>query len=128
MAATREAASLAKMCERRQFSPGCCIDGPLALDNALSEEAARAKGITGEVAGRADILVVPDIEAGNALAKSFAYLTNGRMAGVVVGAAAPVVLTSRADTAENRLHSIAVAVLMSAFERGLELKIGKVHF
>ena len=114
--------------ERRQFSTTCTIDGPLALDNALSERAARVKGVTGEDAGRADILLVPDIEAGNVLAKSFTYLTGGRMAGVVVGAAAPVVLTSRADSAENKLYSMAVAVLMSAFERDLELKIGKVHF
>ncbi len=128
MPATVEAGSLGKMCERRQFSTACMVDGPLALDNALSERAARVKGITGEVAGRADVLLVPDIEAGNALAKSFTYLTGGRMAGVVVGAAAPVVLTSRADSAENKLYSMAVAVLMSAFERDLELKIGKVHF
>jgi len=128
MPATVEAGSLGKMCERRQFSPRCVIDGPLALDNALSERAAKVKGITGDVAGKADILLVPDIEAGNALAKSFTYLTGGRMAGVVVGAAAPVVLTSRADSAENKLYSMAVAVLMSAFERDLELKIGKVHF
>lgn len=128
MPATIEASSLAKMCERRQFSPTCVIDGPLALDNALSERAAEVKGIKSEVAGRADVLLVPDIEAGNALAKSFSYLTGGHMAGVVAGAAAPVVLTSRADSAENKLYSIAVAVLMSAFERDLELKIGKVHF
>jgi len=128
MPATVEAGSLSKMCERRQFSTHCTFDGPLALDNALSERAARVKGITGDVAGRADILLVPDIEAGNPLAKSFNYLTGGRMAGVVVGAAAPVVLTSRADSAENKLYSMAVAVLMSAFERDLELKIGKVHF
>ncbi|MHC4253416.1 MAG: bifunctional enoyl-CoA hydratase/phosphate acetyltransferase [Planctomycetota bacterium] len=128
MPATVEAGSLGKMCERRQFSTTCSIDGPLALDNALSERAARVKGIKGDVAGRADILLVPDIEAGNVLAKSFTYLAGGRMAGVVVGAAAPVVLTSRADSAENKLYSMAVAVLMSAFERDLELKIGKVHF
>lgn len=128
MPATMEASALAKMCERRQFSPSCQVDGPLALDNALSEVAAAVKGIKSEVAGRADILLVPDIEAGNILAKAFTHLAGGRMAGVVVGAAAPVVLTSRSDAAENKLYSIATAVLMSAFERDLELKIGKVHF
>lgn len=128
MPATVEAGSLAKMCERRQFSPGCLIDGPLALDNALSQLAAEVKGIESEVAGRADILVVPRIEAGNVLAKAFVYLAGGRMAGVLVGARSPVVLTSRADSAENKLYSIATAVLMSGFERDLELKIGKVHF
>jgi phosphate butyryltransferase len=71
---------------------------------------------------------VPDIESGNMLAKSFTYLTGKRMAGVVVGAAAPVVLSSRADSAESKLYSIGTAVLMSGFERNLELKIGKVHF
>ncbi len=128
MPATTEAGSLGKMCERRQFSVSCHIDGPLALDNALSGLAAEVKGIKSDVAGRADVLLVPDIEAGNMLAKSFVYLTGGRMAGVVVGAAAPVVLTSRADSAENKLYSMATAVLMSAFERDLELKVGKVHF
>lgn len=128
MPATMEAGSLGKMCERRQFSVSCVIDGPLALDNALSELAAEVKGIKSKVAGKADILLVPDIESGNMLAKAFVYLTGGRMAGVVVGAAAPVVLTSRADSAENKLYSIAAAVLMSGFERDLELKIGKVHF
>ena len=128
MPATLEAAAVAKMCERRQFSPNCVIDGPLALDNAVNETAAEVKGIGSEVAGRADILVVPDIEAGNMLAKAFGYLARGRMAGVLVGAAVPVVLTSRADSAENKLYSIATAVLMSAFERDLSLKIGKVHF
>jgi phosphate butyryltransferase len=128
MPVTVEATCLAQMALRRQFSAGCLIDGPLALDNALSELAAEMKGIGGEVAGRADILIVPDIEAGNMLAKAFRYLAGGRMAGVVVGAAAPVVLTSRADPAENKLHSISTAVLMSGFERDLELKIGKVHY
>ncbi len=128
MPATTEAGALGKMCERRQFSVSCVIDGPLALDNALSELAAEVKGIKSEVAGRADVLLVPDIEAGNMLAKAFVYLAGGRMAGVVVGAAAPVVLTSRSDSAENKLYSIATAVLMSGFERDLELKIGKVHF
>lgn len=128
MPVTVEATCLAKMCERRQFSPSCTIDGPFGLDNALSVEAARMKGLEGEVAGRADILVVPNIEAGNMLAKSFTHLTGGSMAGVVVGAAAPIVLTSRSDSAESKLYSIAAAVLTSGFERDLELKVGKVHF
>ena len=84
--------------------------------------------IEGPVAGQADILVVPSIEAGNMLAKSFVYLTGGSMAGVVVGARAPVVLTSRADSARSKLYSIAAAVLMSGFERDLRLKIGRVHY
>ncbi len=128
MPVTIEATCLSKMCDRRQFSPSCYVDGPFALDNALSEKAARIKGLSGEVAGRADILVVPDIESGNMLAKTFASLTGGSLAGVVVGAAVPIVLTSRSDTAESKLYSIAAAVLMSGFERDLELKVGKVHF
>jgi len=128
MPATVEATCLAKMCDRKQYSTPCVIDGPFALDNALSLAAARHKKIGGEVAGRADILVVPDIEAGNMLAKSFVYLTGGDMAGVIVGAKVPVVLTSRADSARSKLYSIATAVLMSAFERHLKVKIGRVHY
>ena len=128
MQATVDASSLATMCTRRQLSPRCVVDGPFALDNALSVEAAEVKGIVSPVAGRADILVTPDIEAGNMLAKSYVYLTGGHLAGVVVGAAAPVVLTSRADSARSKLYSVALAVLMSGFERDLKLKIGKVHF
>ena len=128
MPATIDAASLLAMCNRRQFSVSCTIDGPFALDNALSPHAAKVKKITGPVAGQADILVCPDIESGNMLAKSFVYLAGGRMAGVLVGARVPVVLTSRSDSADAKLYSIASAVLMSGFERDLELKIGKVHF
>ena len=128
MQATVDASSLATMYTRRQLSPRCVLDGPFALDNALSVEAARVKGIESPVAGRADILMAPDIEAGNMLAKSYVYLTGGDLAGVVVGAKAPVVLTSRADSAKSKLYSIALAVLMSGFERDLRLKIGKVHF
>jgi len=128
MPATIDAASLVAMCNRRQFSVTCTIDGPFALDNALSLHAAKVKKMTGPVAGQADILVCPDIESGNMLAKSFVYLAGGRMAGVLVGASVPVVLTSRADSAEAKLYSIASAVMMSGFERDLELKIGKVHF
>ena len=128
MPATLDAAALLAMCRRRQFSVSCEVDGPFALDNALSPRAAEVKKIGGPVAGQADILVAPDIEAGNLLAKSFVYLAGGRMAGVLVGASVPVVLTSRADSADSKLHSIASAVMMSGFERDLQLKIGKVHF
>lgn len=127
MQATLDAAVLTTMSRRRQF-PTCVIDGPLALDNAVSELAARIKSIEGPVAGNCDILLVPDIEAGNMLAKSFVYLASGRVAGVLVGASAPVVLTSRADTAESKLYSIATAMLMADLRRTSRLKIGKVHF
>ena len=127
MQATVDAAVLSKMSERRQF-PCCRVDGPFALDNAVSEVAAEIKRISGEVAGKCDILLVPNIEAGNMLAKSFVYLAQGRVAGVLVGAAAPVVLTSRADSAEAKLYSIATAMLMADLRRTSRLKIGKVHF
>jgi len=128
MQATLDATALAKMGDRRQFSPDCVIDGPFALDNAVSELAAKHKRIGGPVAGKADILVVPDIEAGNMLVKSMVYFARCRVAGVLVGAKAPVVLTSRADSAEAKTLSVAVAVLMSNVERALKLKIGKVHY
>ncbi|MGC9320447.1 MAG: bifunctional enoyl-CoA hydratase/phosphate acetyltransferase, partial [Armatimonadota bacterium] len=127
MQATVDAAVLSKMSQRGQF-PSCCIDGPFALDNAVSELAAGIKRISGPVAGNCDILLVPDIEAGNMLAKSYVYLAQGRMAGVLVGASAPVVLTSRADSAESKLYSIATAMLMADLRRTSRLKIGKVHF
>ena len=127
MQATVDAAVLSKMCERRQF-PRCCIDGPFALDNAISEISAQIKGISGPVAGKCDILLAPNIEVGNVLAKSFVYLAQGTVAGVLVGASAPVVLTSRADTAESKLYSIATAMLMADLRRTSRLKIGKVHF
>jgi len=128
MPATVEAAALAGMCYRNQFSMPCLIDGPFALDNAINEEAAAHKKIGGYVAGKADILVVPSIEAGNMLAKSFAFLGCGDTVGVLVGAKRPVVLTSRADSPRSKFFSIATAVLMSGFERDLRLKIGKVHY
>jgi phosphate butyryltransferase len=127
MQATVDAAVLSKMSDRRQF-PACCIDGPFALDNAVSEMAAKIKKIEGPVAGNCDVLLVPNIEAGNMLAKSFVYLAQGRVAGVLVGASAPVVLTSRADSAEAKLYSIATAMLMADLRRTSRLKIGKVHF
>ena len=128
MPATLEAACLAKMSERLQYSPRAIVDGPLALDNAIYELAAKHKRIGGPVAGRADILVVPDVESGNMLAKAFVYFGGGRVAGVVVGARAPVVLTSRADSAESKLMSIALAVLIADVERHVKLKVGKVHY
>jgi phosphate butyryltransferase len=127
MPATLDAAALHAMEHRNQF-PTCTVDGPLALDNAVSPEAARIKKIPGEVAGNCDILVCPGIEAGNILAKSFSFLAGGRVAGVLVGASAPVVLTSRADNAEAKFYSIATAVLMSSMQRAGRLKIGRVHF
>jgi phosphate butyryltransferase len=127
MPATLDAAALGQMSDRRQFSAGL-IDGPLAMDNAISEEAARTKGITSEVAGQADILLVPDIEAGNIMVKTYSFFCGGSLAGVVVGAAAPVVLTSRADSAEAKLYSIALAVRMANVARTKRLKIGEVHY
>lgn len=112
MKATEDAAMISKMAERGQIK-GCIIDGPLALDNAVSLAAARHKGIGGEVAGQADLLVVPNIEAGNVLYKSLVYFANTPLAGIVVGAAAPVVLTSRADSPATKLNSIALAVIVS---------------
>jgi len=110
MPATLEAAALAKMAERGQIK-GAIVDGPLALDNAISEEAARHKGIISPVAGRADILMVPDIEAGNMLGKSMVYFARARIAGLVMGAAKPVIVTSRADSAESKILSIALGVI-----------------
>lgn len=112
MKATEDAALIAKMAERGQIK-GCRIDGPLALDNAVSVAAAHHKNIGGEVAGRADLLVVPNIEAGNVLYKSLVYFANAPLAGIVVGASAPVVLTSRADSPANKMNSIALAVVVS---------------
>jgi phosphate acetyltransferase len=105
---TLEAASLCKMAERGQIT-GAILDGPLAFDNAISKEAAMIKGITSEVAGEADIFVVPDLEAGNMLAKQLTYLIDAEAAGIVVGARVPVILTSRADSPKARLASCAVA-------------------
>lgn len=127
MPATLEAAALAAMGRRGQF-PECEVDGPLALDNAVSPEAARIKGIAGDLAGHCDILLVPDIESGNMLVKTFSFLGTGRVAGVLVGAAAPVVLTSRADSDAAQLYSIATAVLMAQLKRDSHVKIGKVRY
>ena len=107
---TIEAAALCKMADRGQITGGV-LDGPLAFDNAVDKEAARIKGIKSEVAGRAQILVVPDLEAGNMLAKNLAYFAHADGAGIVLGARVPIVLTSRADTARTRMASCAVATL-----------------
>jgi phosphate acetyltransferase len=113
---TVEAAALCKMADRGQIS-GAIIDGPLALDNAISLQAARIKHIDSPVAGRANVLVVPDLEAGNMLAKSLSFLADAEAAGVVLGARVPVVLTSRADTAAARLVSCAAGLLLAHARR-----------
>lgn len=111
MQATLEAAQLSKMCDRGQIK-NCYIDGPLALDNAISKEAAEHKGITSEVAGDADILLTPDINAGNVLYKSINFLAKAKAAAVICGAKVPIVLTSRSDTDEAKLLSIALSTLL----------------
>jgi len=108
---TLDAAALCKMADRGQIT-GAKLDGPLAFDNAVSLEAARAKGIVSEVAGRADILVAPDLEAGNMIAKQLVYLADAEMAGIVLGARVPVMLTSRADGVAARLGSCALAMMV----------------
>jgi phosphate butyryltransferase len=95
---------------------GCIVEGPYALDNAISKEAAELKGIKGEAAGDADILLMPNIEAGNVMYKALTYLANADNAGVILGAKAPIVLTSRADSDKAKLNSIALAVLVSSFK------------
>jgi phosphate acetyltransferase len=113
---TIEAAALCKMAERGQITGGA-VDGPLAFDNAIDPESARIKGIVSEVAGRAQILVVPDLEAGNMLAKNLTFLAMADAAGIVMGARVPIVLTSRADSVRARMASCAVAVLDAAARR-----------
>jgi phosphotransacetylase/acyl dehydratase len=112
MPSTLDAAALCKMADRGQITGGL-VEGPLAFDNAVSADAAREKGITSLVAGHADILVVPDLEAGNMLAKQLSFLAGADAAGVVVGARVPIILTSRADSERTRIASCAVAVLMA---------------
>jgi phosphate acetyltransferase len=118
---TIEAAALCKMVDRRQVT-GALVDGPLALDNAINVEAARVKQIDSQVAGRANVLMVPDLEAGNMLAKSLSFLAGADAAGIVLGARVPIVLTSRADALLTRLASCAVAALVADTRR----KSGKV--
>ncbi|PFA63953.1 phosphate butyryltransferase [Bacillus sp. AFS015802] len=109
MQATVDAASLTMMNQRGQIRE-CTVDGPLALDNAVSQHAALHKGIESEVAGQADILLVPNIETGNALYKSLIYFAKAKVGAVIAGAKAPIVLTSRADSAESKLYSLALAI------------------
>lgn len=112
MPATIDASCISKMAERGQIKGGI-VDGPLALDNAISPESARTKGITSPVAGRADILIMPDIEAGNVFYKTLTYMAGGCCASIVVGAKAPVVLTSRSDSRESKFYSLALGIALS---------------
>ncbi len=114
---TIDAAALCKMADRGQITGGI-LDGPLAFDNAVSAEAARTKGIVSPVAGQADIFVVPDIEAGNMLAKQLEYLAEAEIAGIVLGARVPIILTSRADKTLARLGSCAIALLLARHKTG----------
>jgi len=107
---TLDAAALAKMADRDQIKGGI-VDGPLAMDNAISLSAARTKGIKGGVAGHADILIVPNLESGNMLAKELTFIAHAEAAGVVIGARCPIVLNSRSDSDKSRLASCAVAAL-----------------
>jgi phosphate acetyltransferase len=116
MPATLDAAALCKMAERGQIKGGI-LDGPLAFDNAISKDAAKTKGITSEVAGDPDILLAPDLEAGNILAKQLSFLANADSAGMVLGARVPVILTSRADSVRSRIASCAVASLVAHARR-----------
>src|SRR5262249_7360123 len=113
---TIDAAALCKMADRGQITGGE-LDGPLAFDNAIDPEAARIKGIKSTVAGRAQILVVPDLEAGNMLAKNLTFLSGADAAGIVLGARAPIILTSRADNVRTRMASCAVAMLFAHSQR-----------
>ncbi len=113
---TIEAAALCKMADRGQIT-GAILDGPLAFDNAINEQAAKTKKISSPVAGKADILLVPDLEAGNMLAKQLQYLAGADAAGIVLGARVPIVLTSRADNVRTRLASIAVMKLVAHAKR-----------
>lgn len=112
MPATVDASLLAKMNDRGQIK-GCVVDGPLALDNALSEEAAHHKGIKGPVAGKADIIMLPNIETGNVMYKTLTYTAKTRNGGLLVGTSAPVILTSRADSFETKVNSIALAAVVA---------------
>ncbi len=125
MPATIDAAALCKMAERGQITGGI-LDGPLAFDNAISREAAETKGIRSEVAGDPDILLAPDLEAGNILAKQLSFLANADSAGLVLGARVPIILTSRADSVRSRIASCAVAMLAAHARRQTTSKGGKV--
>ena len=112
MPATLDAAALCKMADRGQIAGGV-LDGPLAFDNAVSIAAARTKGIASDVAGQADVLVVPDLESGNMLAKQLIYMGEAASAGIVLGAKVPIVLTSRADSRQSRIASCAIALMLA---------------
>ncbi len=116
MQATLDAAALCKMADRGQIKGGV-LDGPLAFDNAISAEAAKIKGIESKVAGEPDILLVPDLEAGNMLAKQLTFLANADSAGIVLGARVPIILTSRADSVRSRIASCGVAMLAAHARR-----------
>ena len=118
---TIEAAALCKMADRGQIT-GAVLDGPLAFDNAINAEAAHRKGIKSPVAGRANVLVVPDLEAGNMLAKSLTFLAGADSAGIVLGTRVPIILTSRADSVESRLASCAVAALFARAMQDRQVK------
>jgi phosphate acetyltransferase len=107
-----DAAALSKMADRGQITGGI-VDGPLAFDNAISMEATRTKGIRSPVAGQADVLIVPDLDSGNMLAKQLEYFGGAEAAGIVMGARMPIVLTSRADSAQSRVASCAIAVILA---------------
>jgi phosphotransacetylase len=118
IASTLDAAALCKMADRGQILGGV-IDGPLAFDNAISKSAAQEKHIQSDVAGDADVLLVPDLEAGNILAKQLIYLADAEAAGIVLGARVPIVLTSRADSVDSRVASCAIATLFVQYRQGL---------
>ena len=120
---TIDAAALCKMAERAQITGGV-LDGPLAFDNAISREAAEIKHITSEVCGEADILLVPDLEAGNMLAKELIFLANADAAGIVLGARVPIILTSRADSVRTRMASCAIAALYAHARRAATVRVG----
>ena len=113
MQSTVDAALLAKMSDRGQIK-GCIVDGPFALDNAISEEAAHHKGVKGPVAGKADVLLLPNIETANVMYKTLTYFSKSKNGGLLVGTSAPVILTSRADSFETKVNSIALAALVAA--------------
>jgi phosphate acetyltransferase len=116
LASTMDAAALCKMADRGQITGGL-LDGPLALDNAISLEAAQIKKIDSPVAGRANVLIAPNLESGNMLAKSLTFLAGADAAGIVLGARVPIILTSRADSVTTRLASCAVAALVAKWRR-----------
>src|SRR5262245_54133101 len=122
MPATLDAAALCKMDDRGQIT-GAIVDGPLAFDNAISAEAAKIKGIRSEVAGDPDILLVPDLEAGNILAKQLSFLANADSAGLVLGARVPIILTSRADSVRSKIASCAVAVLAAHARQSMQATV-----